>query len=47
MLSTDVIYTSTTTSKALPSIYSMHLPLQSRLKAFGGSVLHVNVYIKD
>ena len=31
-------YTSTTTSKAWPSIYSMHLPLQSRLKAFGGSV---------
>ena len=32
------MYTSTTTSKAWPSIYSMHLPLQSRLKAFGGSV---------
>ena len=32
-------YTSTTTSKAWPSIYSMHLPLQSRLKAFGGSVV--------
>ena len=31
-------YTSTTTSKAWPSIYSMHLPLQSRLKAFGGSI---------
>ena len=31
-------YTSTTTSKAWPSIYSMHLLLQSRLKAFGGSV---------
>ena len=31
-------YTSTTTSKAWPSIYSMHLPLQSRLKAFGGGI---------
>ena len=31
-------YTSTTTSKAWPSIYSMHLPLQSPLNAFGGSV---------
>ena len=35
----DNNYTSTTTSKAWPSIYSMHLPLQSRLKAFGGSVV--------
>ena len=34
----SMCYTSTTTSKAWPSIYSIHLPLQSRLKAFGGSV---------
>ena len=37
-------YTSTTTSKAWPSIYSMHLPLQSRLKAFGGSIYIYTMY---
>ena len=39
------IYSSTTTSKYWPSIHSMHLPLQSRFKAFCGSIhtfyLHV------